>query len=83
LVHSVDILGLLSRPRRRWISQVPWRFHFCPCRALRPRRSLERPSPFTVAYCCLPGFRPCRPPDVSRGSIASLALRPGHRSVYA
>jgi len=23
LVHSVDILGLLSRPRRRWISQVP------------------------------------------------------------
>ena len=42
-----------SSPRRRWISQLPWHFHFCPCRALRPRRSLQRPSPLrspTVAF---------------------------------
>src|SRR5262249_53081913 len=39
------------------------RFHFRPCRALRPRRRLRQPSPVAVAYCCLPSFRPCRPPD--------------------
>src|ERR1700758_656504 len=37
---------------------------FCPCRALRPRRILRRPSPLSAAYCCLPDFRPCRHPDI-------------------
>ena len=30
----------------------------------RARRILRRPSPLSVAYCCLPDFRPCRHPDV-------------------
>jgi hypothetical protein len=64
LVLSVGILGHPAwRPRRRWISQVPRRCRFRPCRALRPRRSLRQPSPLAVAYCGLPSFRPCRPPD--------------------
>ena len=37
----------------------------------------------SVAYYSLPSFRPCRPSVLSRGSIASLALRPECRSVYA
>ena len=63
MVLSVGILGRrAARPRPRWISQVPWRFRLRPCRALRPRRSLRQPSPFAVAYWCLPSFRPRRPP---------------------
>src|SRR5215472_3225971 len=60
---AVDLPGAMTLP-------------FLSMPSLRPRRSLRRPSPFTVAYFCLPDFRPCRPPGVSRGSIASLALRP-------
>jgi hypothetical protein len=54
----------LRFPRPRWISQVPRCFRFRACRALRPRRSLQLPWPFAGAYCCLPGFRPCRPADM-------------------
>jgi hypothetical protein len=39
------------------------RFPFRSCRALRPRRSLQQPSPSSATYLGLPDFRPCRPPD--------------------
>src|SRR5215470_12840482 len=45
----------------------------------RPMPCSQTPPEFrttialAVAYYCLPDIRPCRPPDVSRGSIASLA----------
>jgi len=35
--------SIKQRSRPSWISQVPWPFHFRPCRALRPRRSLQLP----------------------------------------
>ena len=54
MVLSVGILDRhAAQSRPLWISQVPWRFLFRPCRALRPRRSLQRPSPLrspTVAF---------------------------------
>lgn len=41
-------------PRPRWISQVPRCFLFHSCHALRPRRGLQQPSPFsrlpTIAF---------------------------------
>src|SRR5262249_45073373 len=45
-------------------------------RALRPRRSLQQPSPLSAAYHGLPGFRPCRPP-VYCHEAQSLHLRYG------
>jgi hypothetical protein len=40
-VQSAYSISQRSRPS--WISQVPWPFRFRPCRALRPRRSLQLP----------------------------------------
>src|SRR5262245_46652842 len=81
---SIQLAYSLYRARPSWISQVPRRFLLRPCRALRPRRSLrlprlsrERTGAFQVFD--LVGLRLTE----SRGSIASLALRPGRRSAYA
>jgi hypothetical protein len=64
MVRSVRVLGETRVPSRRWwISQVPRCFRFRACCALRPRRSLQSPSPVAGTYYCLPGFRPCRPAD--------------------
>src|SRR5215472_2735174 len=44
MVLSVGILDCqAAQSRPQWISQVPRRFLFRPCRALRPRRSLRPP----------------------------------------
>jgi hypothetical protein len=69
-------------PRPPWISQVPQCFRFRTCRALRPRRSLRSPSPLAVTYYCLPATTTLSACGLlsSRGSIASLALRPASRS---
>ena len=66
--------GTPSRPAQ--VSQVPRRFPFRSCRALRPRRSLQQPSPLAAAYHGLPDFRACRPPVLCH-EAQSLHLRYG------
>src|SRR5262249_61857302 len=85
-IHSFGILGLRIEPRPKTMldlsGSLTLPFLDVPC-SQTPPRSLTT-SPSAVAYCCLPGIRPCRPADdISRGSIASLALRPAPRSAYA
>ena len=46
----VDLPGSVTLP-----------FLSVPCSQTPPES--PTPSPFTGAYCCLPGLRPCRPPD--------------------
>src|SRR5215472_9194530 len=84
LIHSVDILGPFSTDQDGGGSPR------CHDASVSVHAVLSDPAGFSgdhrllsVAYCCLPDIRPCRHPDVSRGSIASRVLRPGHRSVYA
>src|SRR6185295_2400391 len=45
-----------------------------PCSQTPPRSPTT--SPLAVVYCCLPGFRPCRPADKSH-EAQSLHLRYG------
>jgi hypothetical protein len=73
---------LWSRPRG--ISQVPQRFLFCACRALRPRRTssgLAGSGHLPLAFHVFErvGVRSF----VHEAHVASLALRPTYRPVYA
>src|SRR5215470_889888 len=59
----LDLSGSLTLP-----------FLGVPCSQTPPRSPTT--SPLAVAYCCLPGFRPCRPADKSH-EAQSLHLRYG------